>query len=300
MSSGLRFSILIILSFFAAVSSALAEEADIAVMALSEDMGGYDNDTASPDDSATMKGATTSVGGSMEAVASEVNAGDIEGMDDPKGPDFAKNTSFEEFPKDEQGAGVEGASLADGCSGTVLLASEDLYVDLREEQVINGDLLVCESMKGSGDEMDDYPLVAMIQFNTSGLDVEEDDVAILALKAESMKKGSDDMAATILVPVASDWSENSSFSVLGLSIMSIVDLMPSGEDLAFGQIGIDFGSDQVLAFDVSEHLKAVDGERLSFLLMAVGEVDYRVSFHSRETGEGPAILVLSYPRANAV
>lgn len=118
--------------------------------------------------------------------------------------------------------------------------------------------------------MDDYPLVAMIQFNTSGLDVEEDDVAILALKAESMKKGSDDMAATILVPVASDWSENSSFSVLGLSIMSIVDLMPSGEDLAFGQIGIDFGSDQVLAFDVSEHLKAVDGERLSFLLMAVG------------------------------
>jgi len=75
--------------------------------------------------------------------------------------------------------------------------------------------------------------------------------------------------------------------------------MTDGNDLDFSWLGMNLGGDEVFAFDVSDHLKAAEGGRISFLLMAFGDVDYRVSFKSRETGEGPSLLIAPYPSAPA-
>lgn len=63
--------------------------------------------------------------------------------------DFAKNTSFEEFPKEEQGAGVEGFSrrrlLRNGLAGVRgFIRGLAGGADHQRQN-----LLVCESMKGS-------------------------------------------------------------------------------------------------------------------------------------------------------
>jgi hypothetical protein len=72
-------------------------------------------------------------------------------------------------------------------------------------------------------------------------------------------------------------------------------MMASDDELDLGQFGINFGGDEVFAFDVSDQIKAAEDGRVSFLLMAMGDNDYRVSFKSRETGEGPSLLIVPYP-----
>ena len=187
------------------------------------------------------------------------------------------------------------ASAAEGCSMTVLPAVEDVYMDISEDMVYNDDHLVCEYLKGYGYEKDEIPGIAMVQFNITDLDLQEDDVAVLVLKGESMEKVGDGGVAVALMPITSEWSENSSVTTLALNMLSIVAMMSDGDDLDISQMGANFGSDEIFAFDVSEHLKAAEEDRISFLLMAIGDTDYRVSFKSRETGEGPALLIIPYP-----
>jgi len=72
-------------------------------------------------------------------------------------------------------------------------------------------------------------------------------------------------------------------------------MMAGGDEFDLGQFGVNFGGDEIFAFDVSERLKTAEGGRVSFLLMAMGDTDCRVSFKSRETGEGPSLLIVPYP-----
>jgi hypothetical protein len=177
----------------------------------------------------------------------------------------------------------------------IIPAVEDVYADMQEEMVYNDDHLVCEYSGEGKLEEDDYPKVAMVQFDVSDLEMEEDDVGVLVLKAESMKTIGEGMIGVVLMPMTSKWSENSSASNLGLNFLAAILIMASGDEFDLGQFGINFGGDEVFAFDVSDQLKAAEGGRVSFLLMAAGDNDCRVSFKSRETGEGPSLLIVPYP-----
>lgn len=177
----------------------------------------------------------------------------------------------------------------------VIPAVEDVYADMQEETVYNDDHLVCEYSMERKLEEDDYPKAVMVQFDVSGLEMEEDDVGILVLKAESMKTVGEGVSGVVLMPMTSEWSENSSASDLGLNLLAAILMMASDDEFDLGQFGINFGGDEVFAFDVSDQLKAAKDGRVSFLLMAIGDDDCRVSFKSRETGEGPCLLIVPYP-----
>ncbi len=178
----------------------------------------------------------------------------------------------------------------------VLPAIEDLYVNLTEEGLVfNDDRLICEYLMGDAHREEEFPGMVMVQFDVSDLEIREDEVAVLLLKAESIEKAEGVMAGVAMVPITSEWSESSSPTTLALNLLSAIFIISNADDLDFSQIGVNFGDDDVLAFDVSEHLKAAEGGRISFLLVAVSDADYRVSFKSRETGEGPSLLIGPYP-----
>ncbi len=261
MFSKYLFCIMIVLSIFSAASSASAQEGDLP-------------------ETASASGAIIET--------------DLE-----SGEDSGNDTAPAELLPEEIVAVVNETSAAEGCSMTILPAVEDIYLDATEEMVYNDDHLVCEYVKGYGYEKDEFPGMVMVQFNITDLNMKEDDVAVLVLKAESMEKVGDENVGLVLMPITSEWSENSSLTTLGLNMLSIIAMMSDGDDLDFSGLGMSFGGDEIFAFDVSEHLKATEDDRISFLLMVAGDTDYKVSFKSRETGEGPALLIMPYPTVPA-
>jgi len=270
MLSKYLFRILIVLLVFAAASLASAQEGGLTETAMVGEM----IDEAAPASVGDNGNETTPT----EIPPEEVEVEEVE----------------EEIP-----AVVTEAPMPADCSMTVLPAVEDLYANVEKGKVYNSDHLVCEYLTGWEYEDDSYPEVVMVQFDISDLEMEEDDVGVLVLKAESMEKVGEGAVGIILMPMTSEWSENSSVSALELNILSTILMMANGDELDFGQFGMNFGGDEIFAFDVSEHLKAAEGGKVSFILIAGGDTDYRVSFKSRETGEGPSLLITPYPSAPA-
>jgi len=298
------FRLMIVLSVFAAFSSASAQEGSITEavgpteVAVQGDLDGAENDTAEVADNASVK-----VFDDDDAAVEDVV--DDTGAIEETALALVNESANVTTSADQSEGGVEEELLAVMpeapssalCSMTIVPAAEDLYVDLTEEEVYNDDHLVCEYLMGDWYMEEEFPGMVMVQFDISDLEMHEDDVGVLALKAESIEKVGDEMAGVFLMPITSEWSENSSVTALGLNMLSIVVMMSNGDELDLSQFGMNFGDDEVFAFDVSEHLKAADGGRISFLLMTVGDTDYRVSFKSRETGEGPSLLIAPYPSA---
>jgi len=270
MLSKYLFRILIVLLVFAAASLASAQEGELTETAMVGEM----IDEAAPASVGDNGNETTPT----EIPPEEVEVEEVE----------------EEIP-----AVVPEALSAAPCSMTVVPAVEDLYVDMEEEMVYNDDHLVCEYLKGDRYKEDKFPGMVMVQFDISDLDIQEDDVTILVLKAESIEKVGDEMTGLFLMPITSEWSENSSTTALALNMLSIMVTMSSGDDLDLSQLGMNFGVGEVFVFDISEYLKAAEDDKVSFLLMAMGDTDYRISFKSRETGEGPSLLITPYPSAPA-
>ena len=286
------FCILIALSLSLAVQSASAQGGDPGVRPVLDDLdgeveeGGSFNETSSLNETAPSGGAEIFGEG-----AEDTGEEGLIAVDD--GNKTASEVLSPETPAGE----IPGHPAAYGCPGAVYLAAEDVYVDLMEEMVYNDDHLVCEYLKGRGYEAEEFPAMAIIQFNISELVVEEDDVAVLVLKAEAIDKVGDENSGLILVPITSEWTEGSSFPALALNLLSMISILEDSSEIDLRRIGMSFGQDRIVVFDVKELLKAAEGERLSFAVMAVADVDYRVSFRSRETGEGPAILIVPYPTA---
>ncbi len=275
------FRIMIVLSIFAAASSAFAE--------------GGENGTASVVDIAPL------MGGEEATVAAEDNSTETESGDVEDTVQNGENETApaEVSPEAEAEATAVGAPVAFNTSMTVLPAVADVYVNLTEEMVYNEAQLVSQYLMGDQSGEEDFPGVVMVQFDLSGLSVGDDDVAVLVLKAESVEKVGDEMAGIFIAPVTSEWSESSSVTALALNMLSLIFMISSGEDIDFRQVGMNFGGDRIYAFDVSEHVKGAEGGKISFLLMAVGDTDYKVVFKSRETGEGPSLLIGPYPAAPA-
>ena len=279
------FRIMIVLSIFAAASSAFAE--------------GGENGTASVVDIAPLMGgeeATVAAeDNSTETVATEIEKPAMTVVQ--KGEN--ETAPAEVSPEAEEEVTAVGAPVAFNTSMTVLPAVADVYVNLTEEMVYNEAQLVSQYLMGDQSGEEDFPGVVMVQFDLSGLSVGDDDVAVLVLKAESVEKVGDEMAGIFIAPVTSEWSESSSVTALALNMLSLIFMISSGEDIDFRQVGMNFGGDRIYAFDVSEHVKGAEGGKISFLLMAVGDTDYKVVFKSRETGEGPSLLIGPYPAAPA-
>ena len=283
------FRLMIVLSVCSALSSASAQEGGIIEAAVQGDLDGAENDAVVVSDTASMMvfaddNATGDDAGAIDETA-------LVGFND------SANETTTADQSEELLAVMPKAPSSALRSMTVVHAVEDLYVDVETEKVYNDDHLVCEYLMGDLYGDDEFPGMVMVQFDISDLEIREDDVGVLVLKAESIEKVGDDMAGVFLMPITSEWSENSSVTALGLNMLSIIVMMSNGDDLDLSQFGMNFGADEVFAFDVSEHLKAADGDRISFLLMAVGDTDYKVSFKSRETGEGPSLLIAPYPSA---
>jgi hypothetical protein len=78
---------------------------------------------------------------------------------------------------------------------------------------------------------------------------------------------------------------------------SIESLLSHGIDLH--QVGICLSEEGARSFDVTRDIKdarARGDNRISFLLGAFSNGEYRAEFQSRETGQGPYLLMISYPK----
>jgi hypothetical protein len=173
---------------------------------------------------------------------------------------------------------------------------EDVFLDLEDEQLYNTDVLKCGYYDG---ENATDPNVSLVQFNISELTVTDDDLALLLLKANFVDKTAENLsdvyAGIAILPVSSDWTEESDINSLILNLKPSLDKV--SETLDFGQMGIGLDNgDKIFAFDVSQNIREAEGDRISFMLIAFGNnTDYFVDFDSREAGDGPYLLKISYP-----
>ncbi len=181
-------------------------------------------------------------------------------------------------------------------------ASEDVYVDMHANEVFNTDVLKCNtnssepfmnSDDGSDKEFTGWP---MIQFNISNLNMGENDIAILVVKALDIRSvGQPGQLA--MLPLESDWNEKSNFVDIFFNLRPLLEL---AENFDTSKMSLDTEDDKIFAFDVSKKLneaKSKGQKNISFTLMAVTNNTYNIDLMSRETGEGPYIVLMSYPSA---
>jgi hypothetical protein len=185
------------------------------------------------------------------------------------------------------------------CETTRIPASQDVYIGLGTENglVVNQtDVLRCEVnvTDVNGTKLSSYPGVPMMQFNISGLNITDNDIGILVLKASSIEKQNDDSALLALLSIGSEWNEESDYTAFLINILPAWNIIKKN-DLTLMSINTD--GDGILAFDVSEKLKEAKakGDSISFLLEAISNSSYEADFFSRESGQGPYLMVMPYP-----
>ena len=185
------------------------------------------------------------------------------------------------------------------CEMTKTPASQDVYVSLGtgNEQVFNQtETLRCgvNVTDQNGIKASSYPGAPMIQFDISGINITDNDIAILVLKAASIEKQGNESAMVTLLPISSEWNEDSEYTVLLVNILPIWSIVKKND---ISQTSSDADEDRIFAFDVSKKLKdaKAKGDRISFLMMAISNSSYEVDFMSRESGQGPYLMVMPYP-----
>lgn len=180
---------------------------------------------------------------------------------------------------------------------TKIPASQDIYFNLASEQVFNKtDVLRCEvgvtDVNGSKEES--FSGVPMIQFDISDLNMTDNDIGVLVLKAASVEVQGNDSAMVAMLPVSSEWNEESQFVEFLMNFLPIWNIVKTND---ISQMGISTDDDAVFAFDVSKKLMDAksNGDWVSFLLLPISNSSYKVDFMSRETGSGPYLIVMPYP-----
>lgn len=182
-------------------------------------------------------------------------------------------------------------------------ASKDVYFGLgtENEQVYNQtNPLICavNVTDINGTKVSSYPGVPLIQFDISNLNVTDDDIAILVLKAASIKKSGSDSALIALLSIGSEWDEESDYTTLLVNILPAWNIVKKND---LTQMGSDSDGDRVFAFDVSNKLMDAKarGNSISFLLEAISNSSYEADFFSKESGQGPYLIVMPYPESKA-
>jgi hypothetical protein len=180
---------------------------------------------------------------------------------------------------------------------TRIPASQDIYFNLASEQVFNKtDILRCEvgvtDVNGSREES--FYGVPMIQFDISNLNMTDNDIGVLVLKAASVELQGNDSAMVAMLPISSEWNEESQFVEFLMNFLPIWNIVKKND---ISQMGISTDNDSIFAFDVSKKLMDAKskGDLVSFLLLPISNSSYKVDFMSRETGSGPYLCVAPYP-----
>lgn len=173
---------------------------------------------------------------------------------------------------------------------TKIPASKAIYMDMKTLQVQNNtSILKCEMQTG---ENESNLTASIIQFNISGLNISDTDIGILVLKVANVTKSSNATNLIVLMPMGSNWDENSGYLGLIANMEPILSLIQK-KDISQMEVGTNDGQ----VFDVSKILKEAKprGDRVSFLLMAFSDKNYSVEFRSTNSDAKPCLLVMPYP-----
>jgi hypothetical protein len=189
------------------------------------------------------------------------------------------------------------------CEMTKIPVSEDAYINLGtgNQQVYNQtDLLICSVNVTymNGTKISSNYRDPVIQFDISGLNITNDDVAILALKAAPMDGQINDSALVALLSIGSEWDEESDYTMLLANLLPAWKIIKKN-DLTGMSTNTD--GDAIFAFDVSKKLldATAKGDKMSFLLQAISNSSYEVNFLSKESGQGPYLMIMPYS-ANSI
>ncbi len=190
------------------------------------------------------------------------------------------------------------------CETTRIPALNDVYISLGtgNEQVYNQtDRLLCavNVTDMNGTKISNYPGVPIIQFDISDINVTNDNVAILALKAASIERQSNDSAMVALLSIGSEWDEESDITTFLVNILPAWNIVKKN-DLTMMSTNTD--GDGIFAFDVSNKLMDAksNGDKISFLLEAISNSSYEVEFLSKESGQGPYLIITPYSAESSV
>jgi hypothetical protein len=194
---------------------------------------------------------------------------------------------------------LAGNALCDALGDvTTITASEDVYINMGENRVSvynQTEVLLCAvNVTGyNGTEMVRYPGAPVIQFDISGLNITDNDVAILVLKAASMQKQKDPVMVA-LMSIGSDWNESSDYTTFLVNILPAWNIIKKNDATAMSS---NTDGDSVFAFDVSQKLRdaRAKGDKISFLLEAISNSSAEISFLPRESGQGPCLVIMPYP-----
>jgi len=181
-------------------------------------------------------------------------------------------------------------------------ASQDMYVDMQNDQVFNSYELKCQTNSSPGGiatndaTMKEFKGWPMIQFDISNNNISKNDIVILAIKASAIQSiGQPGQIA--MLPIESNWNEKSNFVDVFFNLRPFLEL---ADNFNTSKMSLDTEDDTIFAFDVSKKLidaKNKGQRNISFMLMAVTNNSYEVDFMSRETGMGPYLIVIPYPSA---
>jgi hypothetical protein len=180
---------------------------------------------------------------------------------------------------------------------TSIPASQDVYISMGENRVSvynQSETLLCAvHVTGNRTEMINYPGAPVIQFDISGLNITDNDVAVLVLKATSMQTEGDSVMVA-LMSIGSDWDENSDYTTFLVNILPTWNIIKKNDATAMSS---NTDGDSIFAFDVSQKLKGAKakGGKISFLLEAISSSNAQISFQPRESGEGPCLVIMPYP-----
>ena len=182
---------------------------------------------------------------------------------------------------------------------TYIPASQDVYLSMGTDRVTvfnQSDILLCavnvSETNGTLDISD--PGCPAIQFDISGQNITEDDMAVMLLKAKSVLTQGDPVMV-VMMSIGSDWDESSDYTTFLVNILPAWKIISEKDATAMNS---NTDGDLVFAFDVSKKLSdaLAKGENVSFLLQANSNSSSEISFLSRESGEGPCLVIMPYPR----
>lgn len=183
----------------------------------------------------------------------------------------------------------------------VIPASQDVYISMGENRVSvfnQTETLLCAVDVAEGNKSDrtSYPGAPVIQFNISGLNITDDDVAVLVLKAASMQNQGDPVLVALMT-IGSDWDEGSDYTTFLVNILPAWNIIKKNDATAMSS---NTDGDGIFAFDVSQKLKNAikedkEDSKISFLLEAISNSSAQISFLPRESGQGPYLAIMPYP-----
>jgi hypothetical protein len=181
---------------------------------------------------------------------------------------------------------------------TTIPASQDVYISMGENRVSvynQTDILLCavNVTDGNKTEMVSYPGAPAVQFDISGLNITDNDVAVLVLKAASIQKQNDPIMVA-LMPIGSDWDESSDYTTFLVNILPAWNIIKKNDATALSS---NTDGDSIFAFDVSKKLSdaKAKGDKISFLLEAISNSSAQILFLPRESGQGPCLVIMPFP-----